>query len=80
MKRTNDKMLDLTGSRDILEQVGLPWKGSDSVALTRRESLRLMEFIENPVLRNEKFRKAMTDYSEKATHLPDGTTVIRDSE
>jgi hypothetical protein len=35
-----------------------------------------MELIENPVLRNEKFRKAMTDYSEKAAHLPDGTTVI----
>lgn len=80
MKRTNDKILDLTGSRDILEQVGLPWKIGETVALTRRESQRLIDVIENPLPRNEKFRKAMADYSKRATHLPDGTTVIRDSE
>ncbi len=73
-------MLDLTGSRGILERAGLPWKISETVALTRRESQRLIDVIENPPLRNEKFRKAMADYSQKATHLPNGTTVIRDSE
>jgi len=72
--------LNLTGSRNILEQAGLPWKVSDTVTLTRQESLRLIELIENPVIRNEKFKKAMTDYSRKAMHHPDGTTIIRDSE
>lgn len=80
MKQTNKKLLDLTGSRSILEQAGLPWKVSDTVTLTRQESLRLIELIENPVIRNEKFKKAMTDYSRKATQQPDGTTIIRDSE
>jgi uncharacterized protein (DUF1778 family) len=80
MKRTNDKILEMIKSRAILEQAGLPWKVSETVTLTRRESLRLMELIDNPVLRNEKFRKAMANYSERATHLPDGTTVIRNPE
>lgn len=58
MKQTNKKLLDLTGSRSILEQAGLPWKVCDTLTLTRQESLRLIELIENPVRRNEKFKKS----------------------
>lgn len=65
MKQTNKKLLDLTGSRSILEQASIPWKVCDTVTLTRQESLRLIEMIENPVIRNEKFKKAMTDYSRR---------------
>jgi uncharacterized protein (DUF1778 family) len=80
MKRTAENILGLTESRTILEQTVLPWEISETMALTRRESLRLMELIGNPKSRNEKFRKAMADYTKRAAHLPDGTTVIRDSE
>lgn len=80
MKHSNDKILNLSGSRSTLKRAGLPWKVSDTLILTRRESLRLLELIEHPVIRNEKFKKAMADYSRKATHLPDGTTILLDSE
>ena len=33
-----------------------------TLALTRRESLRLLELIENPPPRNEHFNKLMADY------------------
>jgi uncharacterized protein (DUF1778 family) len=70
----------MTESRAILEQAGLPWEVSETLELTCRESLRLMELVGNPMPRNEKFKKAMADYSKKATHQPDGATMIRDSE
>jgi uncharacterized protein (DUF1778 family) len=34
----------------------------DTIHLTRRESLRLLELIENPPPRNERFRQAMERY------------------
>lgn len=80
MKHSNEKILNLSGPRSTLKQADLPWKVSGTLILTRRESLRLLELIEHPVIRNEKFKKTMADYSRKATHLPDGTTIIRDSE
>lgn len=80
MKHSNDKILNLSGPRNTLEQAGLPWKVSDTLMLTGQESMRLLELIEHPVVRNEKFKNAMTNYSRKATHLPDGTTIIRDPE
>lgn len=79
MSRMNDKRLDLAESSAILEQAGLPWKVSETVTLTRRESLRLMEVLENPPPMNEKLEKLMDDYSASAVHHLDGTTVIRDS-
>ncbi|MCL4470108.1 MAG: DUF1778 domain-containing protein [Gammaproteobacteria bacterium] len=80
MERTSDKIMDLAESSVILEQAGLPWKVSETVRLTRRESLRLMEALENPPPMNEKLKKLMADYFARAAHFPDGTTVIRDLE
>jgi uncharacterized protein (DUF1778 family) len=37
-----------------------------TIALSRRESLRLLEMIENPPPRNEKFRQAQARYQEIA--------------
>ncbi len=35
-----------------------------AIILTRRESLRLLELIENPPPRNERFNKLMADYQQ----------------
>ena len=37
-------------------------ESESTIVLTRRESLRLLELIENPPPRNERFKKLMTDY------------------
>lgn len=37
-------------------------ESESTIVLTRRESLRLLEMIENPPPRNERFKKLMTDY------------------
>lgn len=71
MRWMNDKRLNLAESIATLEQAGLPWKVSETVTLTRRESLRLIDVIENPLPMNEKFIKLMADCSERARHLPD---------
>ncbi|PKO84502.1 MAG: DUF1778 domain-containing protein [Betaproteobacteria bacterium HGW-Betaproteobacteria-11] len=46
-------------------------ESESTIVLTRKESLRLLELIENPPPRNEKFIQAMTRYQEiKNNGLP----------
>jgi uncharacterized protein (DUF1778 family) len=37
-------------------------ESESTIVLTRRESIRLLELIENPPPRNARFKKLMTDY------------------
>jgi uncharacterized protein (DUF1778 family) len=49
------------------------FRGMESrIVLTRRESLRLLELIENPPPMNEKFKRAMMRHSEL---IETGTTA-----
>ena len=45
-----------------LEKAGKIIESESTILLTRRESLRLLELIENPPPRNEKFLQAMNRY------------------
>ncbi|MGK2951779.1 MAG: DUF1778 domain-containing protein [Thiobacillus sp.] len=45
-----------------LEKAEKVIESESTIALTRRESLRLLELIENPPPRNERFKKLMADY------------------
>ena len=45
-----------------LEKADKVIESESTIALTRRESLRLLELIENPPPRNEKFLQAMNRY------------------
>ena len=45
-----------------LEKADKVIESASTIALTRRESLRLLELIENPPPRNEKFLQAMNRY------------------
>jgi uncharacterized protein (DUF1778 family) len=45
-----------------LEKAEKVIENESTMALTRRESLRLLELIENPPPRNKKFRQAMARY------------------
>jgi uncharacterized protein (DUF1778 family) len=60
---------DLVGStvnqfvvQAALEKAGKIIESESSIVLTRRESLRLLELIENPPPRNEKFTQAQAKY------------------
>lgn len=56
---------------NLKEAVDLYFEDDDEpIVLTRRESLRLLELIENQPPRTEKFIQAMTDYEKKK--LDDG--------
>ena len=43
-------------------------ENESTIVLTRRESLRLLELIENPPVRNEKFLQAQTRYQRIKQH------------
>lgn len=45
-----------------LEKADRIIESESTIILTRRESLRLLELIENPPPRNERFKKLMADY------------------
>lgn len=60
---------DLVGStinqfvvQAALEKAEKIIESESTIVLTRRESLRLLELIENPPPRNERFKKLMADY------------------
>ena len=51
----------------VTKQLGKSEKIIEStIVLTRRESLRLLELIENPPLLNEKLKKLMADYEKRS--------------
>lgn len=58
-----------------LEKADKLIESESTIALTRRESLRLLELIENPPPRNEKFRKAQARYQRTKKHA--GSTAER---
>jgi uncharacterized protein (DUF1778 family) len=45
----------------------------ERITLTRRESLRLMELLENPPPRNEKLQKLMAKYKERRSDDSDSS-------
>lgn len=45
-----------------LEKADKLIESESTIVLTRRESLRLLELLENSPTRNEKFKKLMADY------------------
>ncbi|MCL4470104.1 MAG: DUF1778 domain-containing protein [Gammaproteobacteria bacterium] len=46
-----------------LEKAGKVIESESTIVLTRRESLRILELMENPPPMNEKLRKLMADYN-----------------
>lgn len=59
---------------NLKEAVELYFEDDEPIVLTRRESLRLLELIENPPPRTEKFIQAMANYGKKK--LDDGDSSI----
>lgn len=47
-------------------------ESENTIILTRRESLRLLELLENPPARNEKFLQAQARYRGEAELIPQG--------
>lgn len=45
-------------------------QSESQITLTRRESMRLLELLENPPPRNDKFRQAMARYQELISNDP----------
>ncbi len=56
-----------------LEKADKVIESESTIVLTRRESLRLLELIENPPPRNEKFLQAMNDYQRMKNNDPSTT-------
>ena len=56
-----------------LEKAEKVIESESAIVLTRRESLRLLEMIENPPPRNEKFLQAQARYQERMTHVGSST-------
>lgn len=56
-----------------LEKAEKVIESESAIVLTRRESLRLLEMIENPPPRNEKFLQAQARYQERMTHAGSST-------
>lgn len=58
-----------------LEKAERVIESESTIVLTRRESLRLLEMIENPPSRNEKFLQAQARYQRTKNHA--GSTAER---
>lgn len=58
-----------------LEKADKVIESESTIVLTRRESLRLLEMIENPPARNEKFLKAQARYQRMKSDV--GSTAKR---
>ena len=56
-----------------LEKAEKVIESESAIVLTRRESLRLLEMIESPPPRNEKFLQAQARYQERMTHAGSST-------
>ena len=56
-----------------LEKADKVIESESAIVLTRRESLRLLEMIESPPPRNEKFLQAQARYQERMTHVGSST-------
>lgn len=56
-----------------LEKAEKVIESESAIVLTRRESLRLLEMIESPPPRNEKFLQAQARYQERMTHVGSST-------
>lgn len=60
-----------------LEKADKVIESESTIVLTRRESLRLLELIENPPLRNEKFLQAMNRYQRMKNNDLSGIRIFR---
>lgn len=79
-KRLTTRIADHVQDKLQLEKADKVIESESTIVLTRRESLRLLELIENPPPMNAKLEKLMADYekgraddrdsSNKSTHTP----------
>lgn len=60
-----------------LEKADKVIESESTIVLTRRESLRLLELIENPPPRNEKFLQAMNRYQRMKNNDLSGIRIFR---
>lgn len=72
----NDETLNLTEYQAALKKAGMPWAVDETITLTCRESLKLLELTETPPLRNEKFTKAMAGYEKQVVSVSEEDQVV----